>query len=522
MSINQNTKPSDEKEEIYQNIFGAIVDGLIVIELSTGLVVEANQAAAALHGYAPDEFIGFHVNAILDPTSHYLISRYTDTVQSGNIFESLVSHIHRDGFSFQVEWRGKAFTYQDQSCLLAILRDVTRRIDEEGVIHKWVEERTREQAILLETSEAFASALELKPSFILEQIRGIIDYTHAGLFTVEDSTLVVLTTHNPKELEQAPSLNIQLDVPDTLTSLFRKRRPIRIADINGTDPAAELLRSFLKNEAAPMLRGMQSWMWIPLEVKGRIIAVIGLAHSEQDYFKERHADLAMTLANQAAIALVNVDLIEDAQALAVLQERQHLARNLHDAVNQSLFSAGLIAEVLPRLWDRDQTEARSSLEDLRKLIRGAIAEMRMLVAELRPLALSDNNLTDLLHQLANAFTGRTNIPVAVNITGEDTLLSGVQAAFYRICQEALNNIAKHAGASRVRINLQHTPEKVEMHVQDNGRGFDPSAPLPGHYGLDIMNERAHAAGAKLKIISHPDKGTEVILIWQESKKQESK
>lgn len=522
MSINQNTQSSDEKEVIYQNIFEAIVDGLIIIDLSTGIVLEVNQTVAVLHGYTRDEFIGFHITKILDPTSHYLISQYTDTVQSGNIFEALASHVHRDDFSFQVEWRGSAFTYQGMSCMLGILRDVTRRIGEEGIIHKWVEERTREQAILLEISEAFASSLELKPSFILEQIRGIIDYTHAGLFTVEDSTLVVLTTHNPKELEQAPPLNIQLDVPDALTSLFRKRRPIRITDIHGTEPAAELLRSFLNIEAAPMLRGMQSWMWIPLEVKGRIIAVIGLAHSEQDYFKERHAELAMTLANQAAIALVNADLIEDAQALAVLQERQHLARNLHDAVNQSLFSAGLIAEVLPRLWDRDQNEARSSLEDLRKLIRGAIAEMRMLVAELRPLALSDNNLTDLLHQLANAFTGRTNIPVAVNISGEDTLLSGVQIAFYRICQEALNNIAKHAGASRVRINLQYTPEKVEMHVQDNGRGFDSSDPLPGHYGVDIMNERAHTAGAKLKIMSQPDKGTEIILTWQQSQKQENK
>ncbi len=82
--------------------------------------------------------------------------------------------------------------------------------------------------------------------------------------------------------------------------------------------------------------------------------------------------------------MVNAELYEHAQALAALQERQRLAQNLHDAVNQSLFSAGLIAEVLPRLWDRDQEEARRSLEDLRRLTRGALAEMRALLAELRP------------------------------------------------------------------------------------------------------------------------------------------
>ena len=133
----------------------------------------------------------------------------------------------------------------------------------------------------------------MKPSFILEQFRGIIEYTHAGLFAVEESNLIVLTTRNPKELEQAPPLNIQLDVPETLTSLFTKQRPIRIANVRGDDPAAKFLRSFLGNEVAAMFKEARSWMWVPLAVKGRIIAVIGLAHSDQDYFTARHADMAM-------------------------------------------------------------------------------------------------------------------------------------------------------------------------------------------------------------------------------------
>ena len=111
----------------------------------------------------------------------------------------------------------------------------------------------------------------------------------------------------------------------------------------------------------------------------------GCAHeTTKNYFTPHHADLALSVANQAAITMVNAELYGHAQALAVLEERQRLARNLHDAINQSLFSAGLIAEVLPRLWDRDQEEARRSLEDLRKLTRGAMAEMRALLAELRP------------------------------------------------------------------------------------------------------------------------------------------
>ena len=112
-------------------------------------------------------------------------------------------------------------------------------------------------------------------------------------------------------------------------------------------------------------------MWVPLAVRGRIIGGIGVAHEKRNYFTAHQADLALSVANQAAITMINSELYGRAQALAVLEERQRLARNLHDAVNQSLFSAGLFAEVLPRLWDRDQAEARRSLEDLRRLTRGA-------------------------------------------------------------------------------------------------------------------------------------------------------
>ena len=107
-----------------------------------------------------------------------------------------------------------------------------------------------------------------------------------------------------------------------------------------------------------LLEGMRSWMWVPLAVKGRIIGGVGVANTKTNYFTPHHADLALSVANQAAIAMINAELYGHAQALAVLEERQRLARNLHDAVNQSLFSAGLIAEVLPRLWERDQDEAR--------------------------------------------------------------------------------------------------------------------------------------------------------------------
>ncbi|HLA07860.1 MAG TPA: GAF domain-containing sensor histidine kinase [Anaerolineales bacterium] len=258
-----------------------------------------------------------------------------------------------------------------------------------------------------------------------------------------------------------------------------------------------------------------------MAVKNRVIGSVGVAHVERDYFTAHHADLALTVANQAAIALINAELYEHAQALAALQERQRLAQNLHDAVNQSLFSAGLIADVLPRLWDRDQDEARKSLDDLRRLTRAAQAEMRALLAELRPSALTDTDIGDLLHLLGNALSGRTNIPIKVTVAKEVVLPAEVQVAFYRVCQEALNNVAKHAKASRVDIDLKHEGTAIELRIRDDGQGFDPEQRLAGHYGLSMMRERAEAAGTLLSVTSQPGHGTELIMHWTNNPRKET-
>ncbi len=219
--------------------------------------------------------------------------------------------------------------------------------------------------------------------------------------------------------------------------------------------------------------------------------------------------------------MINAELYGQAQALAVMEERQRLARSLHDAVNQSLFSAGLIAEVMPRLWERDQDEARRSLEDLRRLTRGAMAEMRALLAELRPSTLTDSNMSDLLHLLGNALSGRTNIRVSVTAPEELTLPADVQVAFYRVCQESLFNIAKHSKASQVDIVLKEEEALIELRVRDDGQGFDPQQRNPGHYGLGMMEERAESVGAMLSVTSQPGQGTQLIMSWDKARPKET-
>ena len=508
-------------EEEYRNIFEAASDGLIIYDMGTDLVVEANPAACEMHGYTREEFIGLNPVVFLPPESHVLFREFVRTAEPGSVFESLIIHLRKDGSPFHAEVRRSVINYRGRRCLLSAVRDVSQRIQIEKTLSGQIEARVREQATLLAISQTLASTLEFQPGLILDQLREIIEYSHGGIFLLQDSSLTTMAMRGTPQLEQSSPFRIPLRAPETLAALFNVNKPIRIAEVWNDNPQAQLLRALLDHEAAVLLDGMHSWMWVPLAVKSRIIGGVGVAHEKRNYFTRHHADLALSVANQAAITIVNAELYQDAQTLAVLEERQNLARNLHDAINQSLFSAGLIAEVLPRLWEREPEEARRALEDLRRLTRGALAEMRSLLVELRPSALTDTDLGDLLRLLGNAFTGRTNIPVAVKVTGEGTLPATVQVVFYRICQEALNNIAKHAKASQVEIDVRQEPDSLELYIRDDGRGFDTAEHVPpGHYGLSMMRERAETAGALLAVTSQLGRGTELMIRWTDAGRKE--
>lgn len=196
------------------------------------------------------------------------------------------------------------------------------------------------------------------------------------------------------------------------------------------------------------------------------------------------------------------------------EERNRLARDLHDAVSQTLFSASIIAEVLPKIWERNQEEGRKRLEEIRQLTRGAVAEMRTLLLELRPTALADAELDELLQQLAESVTGRTRVPVQVKISGAGEIPSNVKMAFYRIAQEALNNVAKHAHAKQAKINLNCSENKFTMDISDDGRGFDTAVVPPDSLGMGIMRERAKTVNATFEIDSKVGNGTTITVRWE--------
>jgi two-component system nitrate/nitrite sensor histidine kinase NarX len=271
------------------------------------------------------------------------------------------------------------------------------------------------------------------------------------------------------------------------------------------------------------IRGVPTASWaedygallaVPIVALNRVYGGMLLYYGEAHAFSDEEIELADAFGDQVALAIENARLREQAELAAATAERDRLARELHDAVTQTLFSASLIAEAMPQVWQRSPEEGERGLAELRRLTRGAAAEMRTMLVELRPAALTEKPLAELLRHLTDAMTSRTRIPIALTVEGSGLLPPDVQIALYRITQEALNNIAKHAAAGQASVDLQNHDEQAVLCIEDNGCGFEPENVLPDCFGLNIMRERAEGIGAALKIDSQPGDGTKVVVDWQ--------
>lgn len=259
---------------------------------------------------------------------------------------------------------------------------------------------------------------------------------------------------------------------------------------------------------------------VPLALKEEIIGALTVVNRPGG-FTDHDIRIISLFASQASVAIENARLYKKAQELAAMKERQRLARDLHDAVSQTLFSASLIAEVLPRLWEKDREEALLHLEELRELTRGALAEMRTLLLELRPQGLVETRMDELLKYLADAIQGRAKIPVSIEYEGEYSLPSEVHVAMYRILQEGLNNIVKHAGATQAMIKMSLSQERVVLELEDDGCGFDPEKVSQDRFGLKIMMERAKEIDAILSVVSEKGQGTTIKVLWPAQKEEEN-
>jgi signal transduction histidine kinase/CheY-like chemotaxis protein len=366
-----------------------------------------------------------------------------------------------------------------------------------------------ERQVQLERELITTLELDAPLGRLLEEIRPVVPFTTAMIFTLDGDTLVLHASHGCS-LQQAPHpIRLELRHVPALAQATQSFMLQVFAD-PGEDDA---MMAYLGKMFGQQLRG-QTWLVVPLLVYGKVIGLLVLAHSAPDLDSEAAVRKIEAFINPLAFALENVRLHQRAQEATMLEERNRLARELHDTVTQTLFAATLIAEALPDALRCAPERAAQGVMELRHLTGEALAEMRTLLLELRPKALTEQPLGQLLRLLCTSTASRSAIPIHLTVARDGMLDAPVQLAYYRVAQEALNNVVKHAEAQQVVLTFDFAVGEATLCVSDDGKGFAPDRVRPGALGLGIMHERAAEIGATLLIDSELGAGTTLTLHWQ--------
>ena len=261
---------------------------------------------------------------------------------------------------------------------------------------------------------------------------------------------------------------------------------------------------------AEKIRGL---IQIPIRAAGEVFGIFSADYLQPHRFTEEEIRLLTAFAQRAGQAIERARLLEREQQIAVMQERNRLARDLHDSVTQSLYGVTLYSEVVAQLLKAGEPEkAGRNLQDLKALSLDALAEMRLLIYELRPSVFQEQGLVPAIQTRLDAVEGRVGLATKLLVEGDIALPAKIEEGLYRIAQEALNNVLKHAHAHTVTVTLSQLQDKVCLEVADDGVGFDPvQACEAGCVGLRGMKERAQELGAEFEIVSRAGSGAKVIV-----------
>jgi signal transduction histidine kinase len=396
--------------------------------------------------------------------------------------------------------------------LLEVIAERLGRIVERIRTEKALRLRVEELAALNRIAHTMATATDLPTTLqqVSEMVTDLFAARHAHVIWSQGlgGENALRVGYEPGSGHTGPApLDLSLSELPVVCQVLQESRPRIIGDVGSLTLHGDV-REFLEQ------RSVESVLLVPLIIRREAIGVMSVASDLPGrLFSADDVRLAETIATDLAAAIENARLSQQAQAVAIAEERSRLARELHDSVTQVLFSINLIALGLGRLWRRDPEMAARSTDELQRLTRGALAEMRTLLRELRPQTIAATDLNTLLKQLGDGVAARHDIPVEVEVGQLSEIPPEVHVSLYRIAQEALNNITKHAEASRVAVKLDCVGATVQLSITDDGQGFDLGDVPREHMGLDIMQERADAIGATATISSRLGAGTSIAVNW---------
>lgn len=415
----------------------------------------------------------------------------------------------------ELEERVVRRTHQLTRANRELLEEIARRREAEAALREReetldarVRARTAELASLLTVSQETNSTLELDEIFaiILEHLHRTIRYTGCGIFMLRANLLTLVAYRGPLAAADVVQSQTTLDQSPMLERALAQRAPLMISDLADETPASSW-RTGAGALQRRLLIDARSWMGVPLIAKGQTLGILELDHREPGYFTQTHADIAFTLANQTAVAIENARLYAQAQNIAVIEERQRLARELHDSVAQTFYSISLATHAAIAQLDRDADKTRRHLDHTLELAGAGLTEMKALIFDLQAQNIRRDGLVVALQRQLSALTARNDLRVEADLGAEPDAPPEVKEAAYGIVREALQNVVRHAGARALSLRISRVEDRLRVEVRDDGSGFDPAALGRDTMGLRSMRERAAIVGGSIEVLSRPSDGT---------------
>lgn len=390
------------------------------------------------------------------------------------------------------------------------ITDVTDRVMTEQMLEQRVAERTHELTTLSEVSHIIISTLDLEPLLllILDQLKEVVDYSGAAIQIMQNDVLVMRASRRPDGLTDRVKVNYQPSRIATIHNIIETQQPVFLADVRQDEALVEAYESASGEPVDKTFHYIRSWMGVPLMVRGQVLGMLSLAHREVGYYEEKDAQLVQAFANQAAIAIHNAELYRQAQTTAVADERSRIARELHDSVTQALYGVTLYADATRLALEAGEIDiVAENLKELRAMAREAMLDMRLLIFELRPTIVEEEGLVTALQTRLEAVEARSGVHADLQVRGERRLSLALETELYRIAQEALTNVVKHARANEVTITLDFGETQTRLEIEDDGVGFDTAAGQSGGMGLQGIQERVEKIGGNLLVQSALGQGT---------------
>lgn len=358
-----------------------------------------------------------------------------------------------------------------------------------------LERRVREITALVHSGALLTSTLDLDRllTLILEQLEEVVSYDRASVQMVIEGRLRIIAGHGFMHPEEVVGLSFDPRENILTRRMLDGREPIVLSNVM-QEPG------FVADPGDPT----RSWIGVPLVARGEVIGALTLDKKDPGFYDDQDGRTVLAFANQAAVAIENARLYDRAREQDILAERNRLARELHDSLSQSLFSMVLNAEAANHFFESNPERARQQIGILHETANSALKEMRTLIFELRPANLENEGLATVLTKHAKMIGERHGLKINTIVTGQRRLQLAVEKGLFRVAQEALNNVVKHAQASEVTITLTTIDNWVTMSVEDNGTGIAADAVKPNTLGLTSMRERVEQLGGTIEFLPGPE------------------